>query len=1280
MHEGAGSAVASPVDVRGETVGGEIIDFEVERERHGKLFAREDVLRRLREWLVGERALSRGWILLLGGPGAGKSAILMQMLKVLPDDTPCHLIRRGNEGWDRPEVVVQNLCAQIERQFHEQVDLQQPVDARLGDLLKRVSKNVLMPSNQRLVLVLDGLDEAASDEAGRNALLRYLPQVLPPWVVVLCASRPVYSDLNGLEKVQRIDLDETTWWASNEAAVRAFWEYHAREFSPPLDAALIEEAVRSAGGNLLHAIRLRDWLDDQPPERRVVTNIPQQLEGFAAQIWGDLIAVGEPRCQLVLRGLGIACAAREALPAYLFGELLGWGTSSDEVDFLRLTRPFLRQEQAQWHGGQPAYRLYHDYFREFVVQRLGEQRIRELHRLLVDKLAVWPPAEEVSRKRDYALRHAVEHRIAAGTLDEARKLCTNIGYLQEKCRELGVGAVESDYEALIRALSGERSLELLVVLAALGAESRRLRGRSEVLPALLYNRLRCAGWSPKHIENVLRFPAGLPPLRLRHGVRLGPTPLHAFLGHEKPVVACAITPDGRHLVSASVDRTLRLWALGSGDTVAVLRGHEDDITACAVTADGKTVVSASTDATVRLWDVAAKRLTATLDNQGRWATSCGVSPDGQRIVVGSDNGALTVWERASFSRVAALEGHTDYVTACLITRDGRRLVSASRDRTVRVWDLASGSCERVLGREVRGGEEGPEVVPARRDEKAWVTALVPLSGGTHVLAASGDGLVLQWEIATGRCVRRFGEGQGRVDSLATLHAERHLLCGMSTGAVHVWEIASGQRVRVIEAHEGALSAIAVLPNGRRMVSASHDRSLKLWEVGSPEGFSSQGRHAEPVAACAVTPRGNRAVSASEDGTLKVWDVKSGACTATLEGHEAPVTTCAITADGRQVLSGARDGSVRLWSLDGEGVEIVAKRAEIVTKRFEIGPDHDERVSGCALLGGGRVLTTSPAGGMVLREPTAGPSGGTQDASLERVDGCALTLNGERALLFSRAGVVQVWDTAAGRLVRSQSGFVAPLLAGAMTPDGRRAVLAREDGVLEVWDLLTGQRVHELRGHERRVFGCAVSQDGKQVVSASEDETLKIWNLESGACVGTVQGTSWFRCVALGTGVICAGDEEGNLWMVNHEKAPKKDKGTDNGQLGPVDGAGTSVVPTGGGKSTNKGKKKLGLSLNPPPPQPPPPRVPEDELAARVGKLRDFLACLYGSAPSARMIAVDAGLNMTLIELRGTPREVWQAILEEAKKSLRVISIIDRVLNDYPEYPELKQARKELGGW
>jgi WD40 repeat protein/serine/threonine protein kinase len=98
-------------------------------------------------------------------------------------------------------------------------------------------------------------------------------------------------------------------------------------------------------------------------------------------------------------------------------------------------------------------------------------------------------------------------------------------------------------------------------------------------------------------------------------VRLWDTATHealAILPHGSAVYGVAFSPDGRRLAAGCADNSIRLWdvatARGGGGKevleaeVAELHGHEDYVHAVAWSPDGTRLISASGDRTVRIWD------------------------------------------------------------------------------------------------------------------------------------------------------------------------------------------------------------------------------------------------------------------------------------------------------------------------------------------------------------------------------------------------------------------------------------------------------------------------------------------------------------------------------------------------------------------------------------------------------------------------------------------------------------------------------------------------------
>jgi hypothetical protein len=136
--------------------------------------------------------------------------------------------------------------------------------------------------------------------------------------------------------------------------------------------------------------------------------------------------------------------------------------------------------------------------------------------------------------------------------------------------------------------------------------------------------------------------------------RAAPALIRTLLGHEAIIWSVAVTADGKRVVSASSDRTLRVWDLDTGQSIATLLGHEAReplrVMLMAVTADGKRALSAL------------------------------------------NNGALRIWDLDTGQSIATLVGHEASMNGVAVTPDGKRAVSASADRTLRVWDLDSGEC------------------------------------------------------------------------------------------------------------------------------------------------------------------------------------------------------------------------------------------------------------------------------------------------------------------------------------------------------------------------------------------------------------------------------------------------------------------------------------------------------------------------------------------------------------------------------------------------------------
>jgi WD40 repeat protein len=155
----------------------------------------------------------------------------------------------------------------------------------------------------------------------------------------------------------------------------------------------------------------------------------------------------------------------------------------------------------------------------------------------------------------------------------------------------------------------QRAGTLVALRGALRREAHVLTRNPDLLWQQLYNRLQ---WEDEPVPALLApelkrrsGPMARPWLRLATPHRESGAVVRTLAGHTKTVAACAFSPDGRLIVSASFDGTLRLWDVTTGQSLRTLEGHAWYVNTCAFSVDGRRIVSGGNDKTLRIWDAAS---------------------------------------------------------------------------------------------------------------------------------------------------------------------------------------------------------------------------------------------------------------------------------------------------------------------------------------------------------------------------------------------------------------------------------------------------------------------------------------------------------------------------------------------------------------------------------------------------------------------------------------------------------------------------------------------------
>jgi WD40 repeat protein len=382
--------------------------------------------------------------------------------------------------------------------------------------------------------------------------------------------------------------------------------------------------------------------------------------------------------------------------------------------------------------------------------------------------------------------------------------------------------------------------------------------------------------------------------------------VHTLCGHREPILNVLFTPDGRRLISAGRDRVVNVWDLGEADRSDLvprwtLSEFSTSPWCIALSPDGTRLAAGgpTADGNVRVYDLATGRLLLPPLMGDHRVISVAFSPDGRRLASAGHDRIIRLWDTATGQEVLNLRGHVDQVGRVLFSPYGQRLASASADGTVRVWDASPFDPSVAPGILTLGGDDG----------EFFGVAFSP--DGRLLASASADRSVKLWDAQTGQPVRTFPGHTGAVLCVAFSPDGRRLLSGSMDRTVRVWDVRTGEVLLNPDDFKLMVHSVAFSPDGDVFATGAHQR-LQLWDALTGQERFSQPVDPEFVSCVAFSRDGNYVAAVGHTGTASVWDMHSRKEVSAFGGHKTTVSCVAFHPEGDHLASGDSDFEVKIW--------------------------------------------------------------------------------------------------------------------------------------------------------------------------------------------------------------------------------------------------------------------------------------------------------------------------------------------------------------------------------
>jgi RNA polymerase sigma factor (sigma-70 family) len=544
--------------------------------------------------------------------------------------------------------------------------------------------------------------------------------------------------------------------------------------------------------------------------------------------------------------------------------------------------------------------------------------------------------------------------------------------------------------------------------------------------------------------------------------------------------------------------------------------HGDRIHFVTFTPDGKNLVTAGADQTVRLWNAAdgherrrfdmpetAKDLATPLRLQGGLFLTT-LSPDG-KLLASARQDSVFLWEVRSGKELHRLRAPRPELSSLAFGDGGKNLVAVDALNAVFTWEVAT-------------GKPGPGVPPPN---------LGPMPKGRMVMPAcaiSADGKFVALPLLhpqTGKVSVRVldrdgGKALGEVEAAQSLCALtfspdcKTLGWGDSQGQVFLRDVPNNEGIAVLPGSDPPrrVLSLSFTPDAKSLAVSREDGSVELWDVAGRRRMYRLTGPSVPVGASVFLLRqgfGRADIAFSADGKrlavgtlgsrVRLFDTDTGKEVGPgAAGHPDAARTMALSRDGKTLLTHSRGDPVRFWDM-ATGKEHRHSRMPVDTANAALSPD-------------GSLLAAVSVGKVWLFDPATGQEKGRLNRPWVLGGTPSFSPGGKTLAVRYDQGQVRLWEVTTGKDLPPAQDEVPPralstfgttsattlrLAEVVLSPDGGLWVAANADNDLALYETETGVRLGEFRQTEGQpVRRATFSPDARSLVTANQDGAVTLY--------------------------------------------------------------------------------------------------------------------------------------------------------------------------------------------
>jgi WD40 repeat protein len=574
-------------------------------------------------------------------------------------------------------------------------------------------------------------------------------------------------------------------------------------------------------------------------------------------------------------------------------------------------------------------------------------------------------------------------------------------------------------------------------------------------------------------------------VRLWSADDLTPEKLPIPIIHQGPVYDVAFSIDGTKIVSSSRVGPPIVTSLRDYTQIKLI-GHDDAVFQSEFSPDGNCVVTASADRTARLWSAADGEPLAIMSEHTAAVSRARFSPTGPYVVTASRDGTARLWRISDGCKtaqpIAVLRGHTDRLYDVKFSNSGLQVITVSRDGTAMIWNLA----ERLAAEDLQTKGSFPEIINISPSivlsgHTSWVYSGVFSKDDSIVATASRDGTARIWSATEPKTVQRIAAHSSPITRVIYDRQGRRMLTGAHDGTVKLWDINSLTVLNSFEGHQSSITAADFDLNGQHIVTGDNDGRVILWNTEHSESPTILMDSSDAITSVHFSPDGKAILTTSKDKTARLFDSANGKQLGIFQGHTSWINGGAFSADERSILTWSLDGTARLWNrVSGVPIQEIklCDHPGEYAGSIELAAFHPIRKEIVAACIDGRLAIWSGV--------TSVRYFGEHKKAIRSF---SFSPDGTKLVTASDDKSAKVWDALNWSLIGTLTGHETELTFASFSANGASILTGAYDRSARLWDARTLSPEAIFSGENGTVVAAAIDRRNQRAVTVSGRELL-----------------------------------------------------------------------------------------------------------------------------------------------------------------------------------------------